>query len=771
MKKNTVIFILLLLSGVNICLGQTRNVQQDQAPLWQAKWIGIGYPEEPNSSIPQYFKKEFSTTRKIKKATLYATARGLYEASLNGKRIGDLYFTPGWTSYNTRIQYQKYDLTSLILKGNNTIQATLGNGWYRGPLAWDKENMAHFGNKLGLLFQLELTYANGEKQLILSDLSWKSAKGESTYAEIYHGETIDHRITTSEWLPVTDLGYDYQNLIAQENEPVRKQEVLAPKKIFTTPKGETVIDFGQELTGWVILKARGPEGTRITIDHGEVLDKAGNFYRDNIRGARAQANYILSGKGLEVFEPHFTFYGFRYIKLTGYPGELRPENFSAVVLHSDMKPTGTFACSDTLINKLQHNIVWGQKGNFLDVPTDCPQRDERLGWTGDAQAFFRTATFNYDVKRFFTKWMRDLRADQGENGCVPFVVPDVLGLKTTGAGGSSGWSDVATIIPWQLYQTYGDKQLLAEQYPTMKGWVDYMVARMDKRDLFNVGFHFGDWLSYRPSDDNGTEAVTDKAQISQCFFAHSTQNLINAARELGNTQEVAKYTALLERIKAAFLKEYMTGNGRLMSNTQTAYVLALHFDMLPEDRREQAVAYLVDNIARYDMHLTTGFLGTPYLCHVLSRFGKADVAYTLLTQKTYPSWLYPVTMGATTIWERWNGIKPDGEFYHPLMNSFNHYAYGAIGDWMYQNVLGIQAGEPGYRKIVIKPLIGGGLTWAKGSYQSASGKISSAWQLQGKDLVLEVEIPSGTTAEVYVPGDPSAKQVGPGKHQFKGRLQ
>ncbi|RYE16873.1 MAG: alpha-L-rhamnosidase, partial [Sphingobacteriales bacterium] len=461
------------------------------------------------------------------------------------------------------------------------------------------------------------------------------------------------------------------------------------------------------------------------------------------------------------------FYGFRYIKVDGYPGELLPENFTAVALYSDMAPAGTFSCSNPLLNQLQHNITWGQRGNFLDVPTDCPQRDERLGWTGDAQAFFRTATYNFNVKNFFTKWLKDVAADQRADGAIPHVIPDVL----NGEGGATGWSDVSTIIPWQMYEIYGDKQVLTDQYASMQAWVGYMIKHTNANGLFAYGDHFGDWLSYRPGNDSGTDAVTDKYEIAQCFFAHSTQLLINAAKVLNKPDDTAKYEALLKSIKAAYNKEYVTGSGRLMSNTQTAYVLALQFDMLPEgETRTKAAQYLADNIGKYNNHLTTGFLGTPYLCHVLSRFGYNDLAYTLLLQETFPSWLYPVKMGATTIWERWDGIKPDGSFQTPEMNSFNHYAYGAIGDWMYQNIAGIQLAEPAFKKIVIKPIIGGKLTWAEGSYNSPYGKIISKWKIADNKLTMDVTIPKNTTADIYVP-DAAGKDykkytVSAGEHHY-----
>jgi alpha-L-rhamnosidase len=503
----------------------------------------------------------------------------------------------------------------------------------------------------------------------------------------------------------------------------------------------------------VQMKVAGRAGDKVTISHAEVMDKAGNFYTENLRTARSQDVYILKGGDMETFEPQFTWQGFRYIKIEGYPGELKPENFTAIALYSDMRPTGTFSCSNALINQLQHNIQWGQKGNFLDVPTDCPQRDERLGWTGDAQVFSRTATYNMNAHNFFAKWLKDVAADQYANGSVPFVIPNVIGKGASGPGGSTGWADVATIIPWNVYLAYGDKRILEEQYPSMKAWVNYM-QQQSKNDLWNTGFHFGDWLFYSRNDDtDGSSAITNKYLIAQCFYAYSTQLLINTAVVLGKKDDEAYYTTLLAKIKDAYLREYVTPNGLISSDTQTAYVLALQFDMLPENLRQQAAARLVSNIRRYDDHLTTGFLGTPYLCHVLSRFGYPNVAYRLLLQDTYPSWLYPVKMGATTVWERWDGIKPDSTFETPTMNSYNHYAYGAIGDWMYRVIAGIDTRTegPGYKQIVIKPTVGGGLTNAIADYETTYGKVSSHWKADDDNFSLDVEIPVNTTATVYIP--------------------
>lgn len=727
---------------------------------WQASWIVPGFEEDSLRASP-LFRKEFSSNKKIKSATAYLTAHGLYEAQINGKRIGDAYLTPGWTSYNKRLQYQAYDVTALLTQGANAIGVTLGNGWYRGIFSFTSKNL--YGKDIALLFQMDIEYADGTAQRIVSDESWKSSTGAVRFSEIYAGEGMDARLektgwasagyNEATWSAVKTAAFSKEVLIGTCNEPVKKHETFQPVRIFKTPNGEQVMDFGQNVVGWVVLKAKGMGGDKITVSHAEVLDKNGNFYTENLRSAKAQDSYILKGTGEERFEPHFTWHGFRYIKVEGYPGELKPENFTAVALYSDMTPTGSFTSSNATVNQLQHNIEWGLRGNFLDVPTDCPQRDERLGWTGDAQVFFRTASFLRGVNNFFSKWMADLAADQRTDGSVPHVIPNTIGDRGWAEGSSAGWGDVATIIPWNLYLVYGDKRMLEAQYKSMKAWVDY-VQRQSTANLWNHGRHFGDWLFYSISDDNdGTSAITSKHLIAQCFYAHSTQLLVNAAKVLGKAEDAATYTELLQKIKEAFVKEYTTANGATVSNTQTSYVLALQFDMLPEALRRQAANRLVENIRQYGNHLTTGFLGTPYLCHVLSRFGYSDVAYTLLLQDTYPSWLYPVKKGATTIWERWDGIRPDGSFQNVGMNSFNHYAYGAIGDWMYRVMVGLDTEEDGvgYKKIRLQPHIGGGFTNAGATYLTPYGKLSAGWRIENDSLVVDAAIPANTTATVYIP--------------------
>ncbi|KEQ28097.1 alpha-L-rhamnosidase [Pedobacter antarcticus 4BY] len=737
---------------------------------WTAQWIGTTATDTLAGPSP-IFRKTFNVDNNIRTATLYITAHGIYEARINGKRVGKDYMAPGWTSYHQRLLYQTYDVSDLVKKGQNAIGFMLGDGWYRGNIGFNGQR-SFYGKRLSGLAQLQITYQDGSTKTINSDGTWKFSKGPVLYSDLYNGENYDARrekagwslpgYSDTEWKSVSILPAGPEKLMSSIAPLARKQEEFKVLKVIRTPKGETVLDFGQNLVGWVQFRMAGKAGSVIKLEHGEVLDKEGNFYDANLRTAKQHVSYTFKGSGTETYEPHFTYQGFRYVKVTGLNGAADPAAFKAIALYADMKPTGTFSSSNPLLNQLQHNIQWGQKGNFLDVPTDCPQRDERLGWTGDAQVFFRTSAFNMDVAGFFTKWMKDVAGDQLPNGSIPFVVPNVMGADATG---SAGWGDVATVVPWNMYLSYGDKDILTKQYPSMKAWVDFMQQR-SKNDLWNVGFHFGDWLYFHLQDDSdGRSAVTDKYLIAQSFYAYSTQLLINAAEVLGNKADVDKYKELLGRIKKAYIKEYVTPNGRLVSGTQTAYVLALQFDLLPEDLRAHAVEQLVANIKNYGTHLTTGFLGTPYLCEVLTRFGRNDVAYELLLQETYPSWLYPVKMGATTIWERWDGIKPDGTFQTTGMNSFNHYAYGAIGDWMYRTIAGLDMdiSGPGYKKINIAPQPGGKLTQAAAQLDSPYGLTGSDWSISDGKFKIKVTVPANTTAQITLPGAAAAEVLESGK--------
>lgn len=727
---------------------------------WEAKWISPGIKKDSaEKDMCPYLRKDFNAIGKIKSARIYVTALGLYELHINGTKAHDTYFNPGWTSYDHRLQYQTYDVTNFINEGSNAIGVILGKGWYMGFLAWES-NGNIYGDTHGLLLQLHISYSDGKEEVIVSDTSWKISTGPILMSEIYHGETYDARLEMKDWdkAGFADVNwrrvclheYKCGKLVSQENVPVRVIQEIAPETVITTPKGETVLDFGQNLVGIVQFKVQGPAGTEIMLQHAEVLDGDGNFYIENLRSAKQTIRYILNGSGIETYEPHFTFQGFRYLKIDGYPGELNPDDFTARVLHSDMEVTGSFRCSNELVNKLQHNILWGQKGNFLDVPTDCPQRDERLGWTGDAQAFTRTACFNMNVAPFFTKWLRDLYAEQTPDKGVPFVIPDVLSRDGKNGTSSSAWGDAATICPWTIFINYGDKRLLAEQYDSMKQWVEYIEKQGDDRLLWNTGFHFGDWLGLDSKPDSYVGATAIDF-ISTAFYAYSTELLANAAAALGKTEDEAKYFKLHSEIVESFRKEFISPNGRLVSPTQTGYVLALMFNLVEEKHIKRTIETLVKMLEESKIHLTTGFVGTPYLCHVLSRYGYNEIAYKLLLQTDYPSWLYPITKGATTIWEHWDGIKEDGSFWSKDMNSFNHYAYGAIGDWMYRVVAGMEIGAPGYKHILIKPMPEEGLSFAEATYESMYGLIKSGWKRDGNSYTIEISIPANTTAEILLP--------------------
>ncbi|MGQ9621602.1 MAG: family 78 glycoside hydrolase catalytic domain, partial [Bacteroidales bacterium] len=709
-------------------------------------------------------------SKPVAKSTVYVTSHGFYELHLNGSKVGDQVLTPGWTSYRKRLQYQVYDVTDMIVRGNNAIGAVLGDGWYRGTLAWGN-NWAIYGKTLGLLMQIKITHTDGSETTIITDESWKANQdGAIRMSDIYNGETYDatKRLTgwnlpgydEKNWVAVKTVNYRTDIIIASESVPVRKIQEIKPVKILRTPKGSLVVDMGQNMVGWVRLKVKGPRGTVVTLRHAEVLDKYGEFYTANLRSAKCQLTYTLSGEGEEIYEPRFTFMGFRYVEVTGFPGELTTDNITGIVVHSDMPVTGTFECSNPLVNQLQHNIQWGQKGNFVDVPTDCPQRDERLGWTGDAQVFCRTAAFNMDVAAFFTKWLKDVAADQKPGGEVPDVIPDVLNRQdAVTAAPSAAWGDVAVIAPWTMYLVYGDKNLLETQYPSMKSWVEYIRKKAGDSYVWKGGSKYGDWLFYHPPVNNHREfdGHTEHDFISTAMFGYSTKLLSLAAKELGKEDDAKFYSDLFSKIKNVFIHEYVTPAGRVGTGSQTSYVLALMFDLLPENLRPKAVEFLVADIKSRRNGLSTGFVGTSYLCHVLSNAGYTDVAYDLLLQEAYPSWLYPVKMGATTIWERWDGIKTDSTFQDAGMNSFNHYAYGAIGDWMYRVCAGIEAGSPGYNRIIIQPSPTPRLSFAGATFESSYGTIASGWERKENTITVKIKIPVNTKATVLLPADAVSK--------------
>ena len=737
---------------------------------WVADFITPAREVDPSKPAPcPMLRREFEVTGQIRAARIYVTALGLYEIRLNGERVGADQLTPGWTSYHKRLQYQTYDVTTMLQPSGNALGALLGDGWYKGYLGWEgKRN--RYGEKTMLLLQLHIQYVDGTEQVIATDDQWRASTGPILMSEIYHGETYDARLekpgwdmarfSDSDWAVVKRYPASKSILVAQKNVPVQKMAEIKPVALIKTPTGETVLDMGQNMVGWVRFKAKGPKGSKVILKHAEVLDKDGNFYTENLRAAKQTIEYILKGEGEESFEPHFTFQGFRYIKVEAYPDEPVLENFTGIVLHSAMEPIGRFECSNPLINQLQHNILWGLKGNFVDVPTDCPQRNERLGWTGDAQVFIRTACFNMNTVPFFEKWLLDLKADQLENGGIPHVIPDVLrddvqidDPKKDDPHSATGWGDAAVICPWTVYLCYDDIRILQTQYDSMKAWVEYVRKQAGDGLIWNTGFHFGDWVALDAKEGSYFGATANDL-IATAYYAYSTRLLAKTARILGKCEDALNYASLYQNIVTAFQKEFFTPSGRLAVPTQTAHVLVLYFDLTPELFRKRTVDTLARLIEENGVHLTTGFLGTPYLCHALSQNGYRDLAYRLLLQTDYPSWLYQVTKGATTIWEHWDGIKPDGSFWSPDMNSFNHYAYGAIGDWLYRTVAGIESDEekPGYKHILIHPQPGGELEFVKAELESMYGLIHSEWRIEGDGIRVGVTIPVNATATVVLPG-------------------
>ncbi len=700
-------------------------------------------------------RKDFDTANVVR-AELYITSLGVYEAHLNGQRVGEFRMAPGWTSYKNRLQVQCYDVTGLLSE-NNRLDVTLARGWYGSRLAWNKQHPG--GKRLALLATLRLYDSQANVRDIVTDGSWTWAKSPVLFSEIYDGETVDHRVVPENFMPVETIVHPKDILIAQEGPEVRTQEELPGLSLIRTPKGETVIDFGQEVTGVVRFTVRGKAGHVVTMKHAEVLDAEGNFYTANLRSAKATFTGILK-EGENHFETRFTFYGFRYIQLIDWPEEANLADFTAVVLHSDMKRTGWFDCGSEMVNKLYSNIIWGQKGNYLDVPTDCPQRDERLGWTGDAQVFTKAAAYNFDVKDFFTKWLHDLKADQFPDGGIPDVVPDVLSRPGSRQGYSPAWQEAATVCPWQMYETYGDAQILAEQFDSMQKLVDHLrgIIEYDGGIWAEWRSGFADWLgldapygSYRGS--------TPKALIGTAMYLLSTDRLIKAGKALG--KDMSKYEDDYAKTRQAFMDTFLA-DGDFALPTQTSYVLALYLHLC--DNPAELAAKLANLIRESGAHLTTGFVGTPYLLHALSENGYTELAYDLLLQDTFPSWLFSVRMGATTIWEHWDGINAEGQMWATDMNSFNHYAYGAVADWMYGVAGGVTPAAPGYAKVRIAPQPDARLGHADVTFDSVQGRIRSAWKYVDGACRYEIELPKGLEAEIVIDGE--THLVTGGTHRF-----
>lgn len=705
---------------------------------WNPTWI---CPANDLGDPAAVFGTSFVFEKKITHANLTITAMGVYEAKLNGRRVGQFVMAPGWTSYHKRLQYQEYDITDLLTAGENHIEVTVGKGWYRSPLpGWGSPYQDELRSRpCGLAAQITLTFEDGSSKILSTDESWKVSDGPVRFSEIYDGEIYDSAKTPLLDQPVTIFDGPTDTLILQQGEEVCEQERLAVKKVFVTPNGETVLDFGQNMTGYVELFVNAKAGDCVDLSFAEVMDKEGNFYTENYRGAKAQYHYICSD-GVQTWHPSLTFYGFRYIRINDFPGGIdcvKPENFTAITVHSNMKRTGFLSSSNTLLNQLFSNIIWGQKGNFLDVPTDCPQRDERLGWTGDAQVFVRTACLNYDAEKFFTKWLADLASDQHDDGYVGHVIPDLLQNPQA----SSAWGDAAAICPWQVYLAFGNKQILKNQYQSMKKWIDYITSTTTTKYLWTGGTHYGDWLGL-DAPSGSYKGSSNEDFIASAFYAYSTSLVIQAGTVLG--EDVSELSTLYENIVNTFQKTWPT------YHTQTECVLAAHFKLAKNC--QAAADQLADMVRACGTKLQTGFVGTPYLLHVLSDYGHTDLAWDLLLRTKYPSWLYPVTKGATTIWEHWDGIMEDGSFWSKDMNSYNHYAYGSVADWVYGVAAGIlpRKDAPGYAKVTIAPHPDKRLDWLRAELDTRHGHISSFWTKEDDSWRYEITVP--VEADIVIDG-------------------
>lgn len=723
---------------------------------WGTPQVGGSVPPNP------YLRKTFQTNGKIKDARLYVTALGLYQFHINGKRVGKDWLTPGWTDYTKRLQYQVYDVTNLVKAGENALGAVLGDGWYAGYVGFGQKR-EHYGKAPRLMAQLELHYTDGSKDTILTDSSWKSNLGPIRGSDMLMGETYDARMEMPGWNTANYDDSKWQRVQVEQSQPNNHLPAYLPKAILCGMSGPTVqhldtlkaktvkeskgswiFDMGQNMVGWVKLKVRGEAGKEVRIRFAEMLNKDGSIYVTNLRSARSTDTYILKGGGEEVYEPTFTFHGFRYVELTGYPGQPPLDAVTGIVVYSAAPTTGTFECSNPMVNKLQSNIFWGMRGNYLEVPTDCPQRDERLGWLGDAQVFVRTGCFNMDISAFMTKWMKDVVDGQSDAGGFPDVAPRLVDP----ADGAPAWGNAGVIVPWTIYLSYGDKRILERNYAPMAKWIEYIrSANPDHIWKNRVNNNFGDWLSIN--------ADTPKDVLSTAYYAYDVWIMAKTATLLGNKTDAMMYADLFEKIKAAFNKEFVSADGTIKGNTQTCYLLALRFGLLPEPLRPLAAAKLVKDIKDRNWHLSTGFVGVGYLTPTLTRNGYLDVAYRLLTNDTYPSWGYSIKLGATTIWERWDGYTEEKGFQDPGMNSFNHYSLGSVGEWMYSDVAGIDLDMdiPGYKHIRFYPRPGGGLTYAKATFDSLYGKILSHWRLEGGKFHYNITVPANTTATVVIPTD------------------
>ncbi|WP_240605871.1 glycoside hydrolase family 78 protein [Planctomonas deserti] len=740
---------------------------------WQASFISAAGPAAAGDSAV-YFRREFDVEKGVRRATLSISGLGVVEGYLNGRRVGEEVLAPGWTSYRHRLNISTHDISDLVRSGANAVGAIVGEGWASGRLGWeDRRN--HYTDRPALFLQLELEY-DDRVEVIGTDERFVVGSGAVRANSIYDGEDYDARLEptgwsesrfdASAWAPAQLFEWSRAALVAPAGPPIRRIEELTPVEILTSPSGKTIVDVGQNISGWMQITVDGEAGQTVTLRHAELLTPGGELDPETNRRAEATDRYTLKGGGVETWEPRFTFHGFRYVEIGGWPGELTLDALRAVVVHSEMRRTGWFETSDPLINRLHENSVWSMRDNFVGVPTDCPQRDERMGWTGDINAFAPTASFLYDVRGVLGAWLEDLHVEQKEKGFVPWVVPDVLPNPSSP---TALWSDVAVSLPWAMYREYGDLEILRHSYESMTTFIRQVAGLLDENGLWSSGFQYGDWLDPDAPVDNPAGGKTDRHLVATAYLCKTTREMAETADLLGAHNDAEEFRTLAERVRTAFLDEYVTRSGRVVNESATAYALAISFDIVSEQQRGKAGDRLAELVAKAGYKISTGFAGTPLLTDALSSTGHLAEAYLLLMQKEAPSFLYPVTMGATTIWERWDSVLPDGTLNATGMTSLNHYALGAVSDWLHRVVGGLSAAEPGYRRIRIAPQPGGGLTHARVEHDTVHGKAEVKWQLSDGEMQLDVLIPEGTSATVELPLHPERRveEAAAGRHSWR----
>lgn len=729
--------------------------------------------EEDNP--PALLKRSFTTGEDIASARLYVTGQGVYEVEINGRRVGDEVLAPGWTSYDHRLLYSTFDVTDFLVKGENTVGAWLADGWFRGRIGFKGGTRNSYGDRTSLLAQLEITYADGRRDVIQTDDRWRTSNGPITFASFYDGERHDARLEQhgwsqpgfddSAWSGVRIVNLNKTTLEAPAGPPVRCTEELAPQRVWTSPTGKTLIDFGQNLVGRLRLTVHGKPGDTVTIRHAEVLQD-GELYTRPLRLAASTDEYTLADESEHTWEPRFAMHGFRYAEITGAVDAVKLEALTARVHHTDMERTGWFECSDPLINRLHENVRWSMRGNFVSIPTDCPQRDERLGWTGDIQVFAPTASFLYNCSGMLAGWLKDVADEQLPDGTVPWYVPWVQAGSWDETIPGAVWGDVAVLTPWTLHERFGDKGVLVEQYGSAKAWVELMAERAGESHLWDEGFQLGDWLDPAAPPHDPADARTDRYLVATAYFAWSARHLSRIAGVLGNTDDEARYAELAEKVRQAFAHRYVREDGTMTSDAQTAYALALVFDLLTtEGQKRRAADRLAELVAESGNRIATGFAGTPVISDALTIGGHVGTAYDLLKEEECPSWLYAVKQGGTTIWERWDSMLPDGTINPGEMTSFNHYALGAVADWMHRVIGGLAPLEPGYKKIGIQPRPGGGITHATTRHLTPYGMAEVAWRIENGTMHLDATVPTGTTATVELPGG-LPRELGPGEHRL-----